>query len=412
MRFLMTLLAVFGLASQTWAQAPTPPDTRALLAANTRTFTLTEAGLEGPGAEFLLAQSARAQFVLLGEHHHDHDTPVFAGALFKRLQRDLGFRYLVVEQDPLAMETINSPAVRGDLARIAELAQRYPTHIGFSSDQDLALLADVSRTSRPGNPAIWGVEQAQGATRYLEEIVSLAPSPATRAAAQALLDEARAKESRAHQGAFIHDDATVLPRLQALSAAFAAKPGSRADRLLSGLTLSAEIYSFNRRANAGERVGLYNNTEREALFKRTFMENYRRAAKAGGLPKAMFKFGSWHIYRGRSPGGAFTIANFAHEFAIANGMEAYGIDVVPLGAGYATLADEEPWMTVFFPDGPPNQPTVIDLRPLKPYGRKFTAQVDVAKQWELRDYLHGHDALVVLPDSRKASWDLTGFPVP
>lgn len=412
MRILLTLLAAFSLVTQALAQGPAAPDNRALLAANTRAFNLTETGIEGPGAEFLFAQVAKAQFVMLGERHHDHDMPVFAGAVFRRLRQDLGFRYLVVEQDPVAMETLNSPPYRGDVGRIAELARRYPAHIGFASDQDLTLLAEASLGSRRGDPVIWGVEQAQGAIRYLEEIVTLAPNPTTRAAAQQLLDEARAKETRANQGGFIHDDPTVLPRLQALSATLAAKPGSRADKLLSGLTLSAEVYSYNRRAMAGERVGLYNNTEREALFKRTFMDNYRRAAKSGSTPKAMFKFGSWHVYRGLSPGGAFTIANFAHEFAIANGMEAYGIDVVPLGPGYATLTDDEPWMSVFFPDGPPKQPVIIDLRTLKPYLRNFTAHVEVARRAELRAYMHGHDALVVLPDSRKATWDLTGFPVP
>lgn len=410
MRFLMILAAALGLATQALAQAAAPVDTRALLAANTRPFRLAPGAIDGPGVDFLLGQLANAQFVLLGESHHDRDVPVFAGALFARLQQERGFRYLVVEQDPLAMEAMNG--FHGDVAKAAALVRRYPPHIGFASDADLALLAAVSKGSKPGDPVIWGVEQAQGATRYLEELVTLAPTPAARTAAQALHDEARAKETREAQAAFLHDDATALPRLKALQAAFSARPGSRADRLLTGLVTSAEIYSYNRRAIAGERVGLYNNTEREALFKRTFMADYRRAAKGGALPRAMFKFGSWHMYRGRSPGSAFTIGNFAHEFAIANGMEAYGVDVVPVGDGYQALADIAPWMSVFFPDGAPGTPVILDLRPLKPYARAFTSQVELAQQWELRDYLHGHDAVVVLPGSRKATWDLTGFPVP
>lgn len=411
MRTLLLALAALTLVStNAVAQTPAPVDTRALLAANTRPFTYADGKLAGPGADFLFDQLKDSQFVFLGESHHDHETPIFAGALYARLQQDLGYRYLAVEQDPLAIEAVNS--YRGDLAKIPALAKRYPTHIGFASDQDLGFLAQASRSARPGAPTVWGLEQAQGVAPYLEELLPLAPNVATRATTQALLDEVRLKETRASQGAFLHDDPTTLPRLEALKAAFAAKPGSRAEVLLTGLVTSARIYSYNRRANAGERVGLYNNTEREALFKRAFMGHYRQVATAKTPPKVMFKFGGWHGYRGRSPGGAFTIANFAHEFAIANGREAYGIVVVPTGGYDADVTEAGPWMKALFPDGPPKSPVILDLRGLHPWSRVFANQVPVDQQAALRDYILAHDAVVVLPNSAKATWDLTGFPVP
>ncbi|MDO8800532.1 hypothetical protein [Phenylobacterium sp.] len=410
MRTLLLALAALTLATSAVAQTPAPLDTKALLAANTRPFSYADGRLAGPGADFMFGQMKNSQFVFLGESHHDHEVPIFAGALYSRLQQDLGYRYLAVEQDPVAIEAVNS--YRGDLARIVALARRYPTHIGFSSDQDLAFLAQASKIARPGDPTVWGLEQAQGVAPYLEELLPLTPDAATRAATQALLDEARLKETRANQGAFLHDDATTLPRLMALQAAYGARPGSRADVLLTGLVTSARIYSYNRRANAGERVGLYNNTEREALFKRAFMGHYRQVAGAEALPKVMFKFGSWHGYRGRSPGGAFTIANFAHEFAISNGREAYGIVVVPTGGYEADVTEEGPWMKALFPDGPPKSPVVLDLRALQPWSRVFANQVPADQQADLRDYIFAHDAVVVLPNSAKATWDLTGFPVP
>ena len=410
MRTLLLALAALTLATSAVAQTPTQVDTGALLAANTRPFSYADGKLAGPGADFMFGQLPTAQFVFLGESHHDRQTPIFAGALYGRLKQELGYRYLAVEQDPLAIDAINT--YRGDLSRIVALSKTYPTHIGFSSDQDLALLALVSKDARSGDPSIWGLEQAQGVAPYLEELVTLASNAATRATTQGLLDEARLKETRANQGAFIHDDPTTLSRLTALKTAFAAKPGSRADVLLTGLVTSARIYSYNRRANAGERVGLYNNTEREALFKRSFMTHYRQVATAKTLPRVMFKFGSWHGYRGRSPGGAFTIANFAHEFAIANGKEAYGIVVVPTGGYEADVTEEGPWMKALFPDGPPKQPVILDLRAIQPWSRVFVNQVPVEQQGALRDYIFAHDAVVVLPNSAKASWDLTGFPVP
>jgi hypothetical protein len=415
MRLLSILLAAMLVAAPARAQAPAADpaaSARAALAANTRLFSMSGGRLEGPGADFLLARAGEAQFVLLGETHFDRDIPRFAGALFAGLRAAHGFGYLAVEQDPLAIDAVNDEDHRGDVAAISALARRYPTHIGFASDQDLALLAEASRASTAGDPVVWGLEQAQGATRYLEELERLAPTPAIRAETGALLALARTRETRATPGAFLHDDPAILPRLEALQAAFAARPGSRADELLTGLATSARIYSYNRRANAGEWVGLYNNTEREALFKAGFMRRYREAARGGRTPKVMFKFGNWHMYRGLSPGGAYTIGNFAHEFAIANGGEAYGIDVAPLGDGYVQASDYPAWMAPLLPAEPPAGPVVVDLRPLKPIWRDFAAVLDPGDRAALRAYIQGFDALVVLPRSAKASWALTGFSPP
>ena len=385
----------------------TPP-----VAASTYRFTLEDGNLSGPGAEVIRRGTAGAQFVLFGEDHHDHDSPLFAAALYRMLRDEQGIDHLVVEIDPVAVETINSPPYRGDLAKIAELSRTYPTHIGFSSDQDLAILALASERSADGAPALWGLEQSQGMARYLEELERLAPSPAVKAQTTALLDLARARDRRETFGAFVHDDPQILPKVLALQSAFAAKPGSRADYLLRHMVGSLEIYAFNRRAGEGERVGLYNNTFREALFKQNFLDNYRRADTGGAPPKAMLKFGGWHMYHGKSPGQAFTIGNFAHEYAVANGSHAYGLYVIALGGHTATMADLPTWLKPLLPKDLPPTPVVVDLRALQRFVRPLERQVAVADQADLRDLLMGFDAIVILPASRKATWDLTGFPPP
>lgn len=384
-----------------------PIDTAGLVGRHSHPFTLDDQDrLAGPGAEHLRRETGKAQYVLFGEDHHDHDTPRLATAVYRMLREAHGYDVLVVEQDPLAIEAINQPPLRGDLKQIAALARRYPAHVGFASDQDLAFLADASRQG-----PVWGVEQAQGATRYLEELEALAGSEPLKAQVAALLQEARAKERRETQGVFIHDDPTTLPRLEQLQAAYGAAPGSRAAELLAALVETARIYSYNRRGMAGEYVGLYNNTEREALFKRHFIRRYKATARGAEPLKAMFKFGSWHMYRGKSPGQAYTIGNFAHEHAIWNGLEAYGIYVIALG-GHAAWADVPAWLRPLLPAEPPKGPLLIDLRPLKPYGRPLREAVAEADQWQLRDLLQGFDAIVILPHSRKATWELTGFPPP
>ncbi|WP_447911270.1 hypothetical protein [Brevundimonas bullata] len=416
MKLMIAALAALACtASAAFAQDKTPEEVAAaaaaasarataLVEANTRPIAF-DGGLSGPGADFLRDQTQKAQFVLLGEGHNDHDTPLFAGALFDGLRDWRAFDTLVVEIDPVAVDTLKLPANRGKVEAAADLARRYPNHIGFASDQDLELMAHAA-----GVADLWGVEQVQGAQPLLEELVPLAPNDAVRAQVEALLTQVKSLETRRDQfGAFLHGDAETLPRLQALTTAFAAAPGSRAAFLLETMTTSAEIYSYYRRARAGEPVGLFNNTVREALMKRLFLRQYRAAEAAGRTPRALFKMGAWHMYRGRNPNQAFPIGNFVHEFAISNDAEDYGVYVVALGENYADVTDLSSWMAPLIPTKP-DQPVVIDLRALQPTAKLFIDQVPVEQRPALRDFIYAFDALVILPNSQKASFDRTGFP--
>jgi hypothetical protein len=393
------------------AQAPPPlqpaaPDPAQLLQENSRGFSFGPSGLEGEGAEFLKQATASSQFVLVGESHNDEQTPVLAGALLKMLNREHGFDYLAVEQDPLAMEAVSGP-LAGNLDAIVAHALRYPTHFEYVGDSDLRLLAAAGADPGLGRPAVWGLEQALGPARYLEELVALAPNETTRRMAVALLEEVRRVEvTRADYADFMHDDPTAERRFAGMARAFRSPAGSRADILLTGLRRSAEIFGYNRRAGAGEWTALFNNTEREAEFKRNFMRHYRAAA-GDRLPRVLFKFGSAHMYRGRSPFLGYTLGNFAHEFAISNGMEAYGILVL---AGSSNWSRIEEWMKPLVPEERPQGPVLVDLRALRPYQNLFRREVAEGERWRFRDLINGYDAIVVLPEGRSAARDLTGLP--
>ncbi len=163
----LTMLVSGGLSAQE-SKAPASPQPSGLVSANAHAFSYGEQGLAGPGAGILRNAAAASQFVLLGEMHGDHEIPQFAGALFRVLQGELGYRTLVVEQDPVAIEDALSPALRGDVDRLATHARRYNTLFEFDSDEDLALLAQVARGVK-GPDAIWGVEQAPLFSRKQKE---------------------------------------------------------------------------------------------------------------------------------------------------------------------------------------------------------------------------------------------------
>ena len=286
-------------------------------------------------------------------------------------------------------------------------ARRYPSLYEFDTDEDLAFLAQVGSLV-PGSDAIWGVEQTTGAVRYLEELVALAPDTAARDRATALLAAARAADPGPRYSVNWLAAATTTDDLAGLAAVYPAPAGSRAARLLEGLTKSAEIFGYYRRAEAGEYVGLYNNTVREEVLKQNFLERYRAAATRQAMPKAMFKFGANHLYHGKNPTQAFPIGNLAHEMAIANGATGFGLYVIALGDGYRSYADYPAWLHPLLPAEPPRAPTIVDLRALRPYQRLFREGVAPDQVWEQRALLHGYDAIVILPGSRAGERVLGG----
>ena len=156
-------------------------------------FRWTEHDLIGPGADRLRVFARNAQFVLIGEEHHDRDTPLFTRALYDVLHREDGFSHLVVEQDPVGIELALAPGQRGSAAAIGNKLRTWPTLLGFASDQDLALLADAG-AAVDGPNAMWGLEQAQSPVRYLEELVVLAPAGAVRGEVARLLARAHDEE--------------------------------------------------------------------------------------------------------------------------------------------------------------------------------------------------------------------------
>ncbi|TXG80294.1 MAG: hypothetical protein E6R11_01300 [Rhodocyclaceae bacterium] len=405
--------AFFLAVSLALASAPAlaaEPDTTAILEKASHTFAMTGGELSGPGADLILKATADAQFVLSGEDHFDTLTPQFHTALYRMVHRAHGIDRLVVELDPLAIEGMRWKPGPDDLDQIVSLARRYPTLIGFSSDPDLKFLADVRAISGP--KTLWGIEQAQSPARYLEELVRLAPNQKVRADTESLLSIARPIAGLADMGKYVSQAPTLLGRLETLKENFQAPAGSRADVLLTGLAKSTEIYSYYARADAGEPVGLYNNTVREDWMKRSFLARYSAESRKRGAPiKAMFRFGANHMYHGKNPTQAFPIGNLAHELAIVNGKHAYGLYILGLG-GYTQWGDLPSWMKPILPASQPTAPLLIDLRPLRPVARYYARQVAEADRWELRDLIQGFDAVVLLPNSSKASWSLTGQPQP
>jgi hypothetical protein len=401
------LAALFVLMPVAATAAP-PLDGRA---GTTYPLMWSDHGLTGPGADHLRAVAQHAQFVLIGEEHNDRDTPLFTRALYEVLYREDGFSHLVVEQDPLGIEMALSPGERGNAAAIGGKLRGWPTLLGFASDQDLALLADAG-SMVSGPDAIWGLEQAQSPVRYLEELARLAPSASIHSEVNRLITRARAEEpTRADFAKFLAYDPQTLTDLNSLAGQWAPLDGSRARILLDGLLKSAEIYEYYVRAQAEHAPELtyLNGTVREAWLKAQFIRDYH---SVGGAPRALFKFGDNHIRKGVGSTGAWTLGTFAADLATFDGMDSYGILVVPIGSDIPDWRHLPAELLPLLPLERPMQPVLVDLVALRADARTYIDAAPVGARDSTRDLLFGFDAIVVLPDSARATWKLTGFAPP
>src|SRR5687767_4988056 len=101
-------LACLLCALQIYSQTPQPqsPLLDDLVAANSRSLRLKNGAMQGSGADFIVGEAARAQFIALGEEHNTTEIPEFTSALFGTLQERYGFRFLAAEQDPITLRWI------------------------------------------------------------------------------------------------------------------------------------------------------------------------------------------------------------------------------------------------------------------------------------------------------------------
>src|SRR6516225_3346681 len=125
-------------------------------------ISLQDGVLLGPGMQFLVRSTGNSQFVLFGEEHNVKEFPKFLTALFAFLHQNHAFNYLALESDPVSAHVASVAPLRGDAQALAEYIKKYPNAMTFRTDQELRMLADVSRLSTGRGDAIWGLDQSFG----------------------------------------------------------------------------------------------------------------------------------------------------------------------------------------------------------------------------------------------------------
>lgn len=377
------LARVFVPAALLWAalalaDPPTPPPAaperasqedllRALVEHSRLAATLVDGKLAGPGTDRLAQLAADAQFVLMGESHGSEGVADFATALWAVL-RPLGYTHAAIETDPWVAERLEQILRAGGLDAWARfLGERggaaAAPFVTWTAEARFAAAVLASTPDAPG-PSLWGLDQVfiGSAGWLLQEVAVGASAPAARELAALLANQAAEGGLNGLMGL---DPA----RLGALREALSVDEDADWRRLVEAMLLSQEIY---RPFTGGPGEALLANDARERLMRRQFMDYHARAQAAGRSPRALLKFGAYHMYRGASPVQVQALGGFVSEFAAARGQDSLALLVMcgPGGqsgdlAGRASDCGESltkgGW-GFLMPYVDPKAPTLFDLR--------------------------------------------------
>src|SRR5215471_2129531 len=377
------------------------------LQANRYGLSLEAGKLAGSGAAFLVAEGGKAQFVAIGEEHNVAEIPRLTAALFVELHANSGYDYFADEQDVWMCSEISKPPFLGREQEIRRLRARYRNAFTFEGDEEVAMLADVGRTSSGKAERIWGLDQVFGALHVLERLDAIAADEAVRRRIHALIDFARPYESgRFLPGKRLMSEVPELPEdLTSISKWYRSRAADSTEgAFLAGqLDKSLRIYANWRHAAIEKQpTGYESNREREENMKDLFLRRYREAERLDARkPKVVLKFGHWHLYRGQSPGSVFTLGNFVSDFAKANGSSSFAVAIyLDDGPGSKRdLGKWAPWAKPLLEAELPDGSTVFDLRPLRPDAHAKRLGAVPPELWRL---LFGFDALIILKGAHPA----------
>lgn len=371
--------------------------------------------LTGPSAEVLRAALAEAQFVALGEDHGIRQIPEFAEALCAELAPH-GFHHMGLEIGPYVAADLEKMARSTDGAKqLADFDKKYPETIAFYNwQEEFAMLQKCETAASPGHMTIWGLDQEfMGATSFLaDKILATNPGPEAKAAMETLLketNEARASAVKSGNPGDLFMMTAKQAELNHVRDLLKKQGKPEAQKLFDAFLVSREIYQKNMTGDYYK-----SNRQRALLMKKNFSEPFAASSQSNGvLPKVLFKFGAYHMFRGINPLHSSELGNLISEAADANQFNSVHILVAgvkgeqlrfagigkPAEAGALDLAGDKDSPFLFFKPlfetQVENSWTLYDLRALRDGFSKY-GKIDP----ELERVIFGYDFVVFIPDPK------------
>jgi len=397
------------------AQSEPTPEQKFLAQLNKGKYALTLADgkISGAGMVVLSDATADAQFVLIGEDHGIRQIPQFAASVFEMLT-PRGFHTLALETGPEVTPTLEELASNADgAARMKEFDKKFPFTLAFYGwREEFSFLQRCARATKIGEVDLWGIDQElMGSSVYLlRKIAHEKLGPDASAMAERLIkenDDAYAASAKTGDPTGLFMLSASDDELNAFAALLKTQGTPRAKEILASLVKSRDIYKKNMGSE-----GFASNRERSLLMKENFKRDYTAGMDAGdAMPKVMFKFGAFHMYRGTNMIHNNDIGNMVAELADWEGTKSVHIMILGVKgtqlafAGIGKPGVEAPldlksdprgdfsFLAPMFDNMLPGSWTMYDMRGLRPHFGAY-GKLDT----ELERVIFGYDFVVLVPD--------------
>ena len=379
-----------------------PPDSAAqesevgeVLKSHRYSFTVNDEGLHGPGGQWLLDRARNARYTLIGESHHNAETPFLTQALLTDL-KSAGYSAYVVESGPESTRLLMNTVAREGIEEGMSVLKRFPFSIAFLDQREE--LQTAAEALDLGYEVLGIDQEFVGSPRLLlHRLLELSPEADHRARIEELINREMAAierfmENEDQSGAFMFSASEDV--FDTLAAAFP-DPESEGARIVSQLRASAGIY---RAFSEGRYYD--NNAGRVELIKRNFLTYLRQPGEVLPDRRAVIKMGAVHSGRGRTPMHVYDIGNFAAELAFAQGDESFHVLVLAAGSvqadgTFVSWRERFPHLVPVFDLVPDESPVAFDLRPLRAH---LTQKDDKTPELQdLQDIVLRYDALIMYP---------------
>lgn len=300
------------------------------LATKSKTFTLTDRGLAGPGAQSIQAAIQKSQFTILGEYHGSPQISKFTKAIIPYLAT-AGYRYFACEVGPHSArkltELANPPAQT--LRQLTAFNRQY----AFSEIDDVPLPffehkedAEFLSAIKQQKMDIWGLDQAYFSSIYFlyDELLSIAKLKTNyqeikrlKEATAAITKDWMIKDDESEEGINIFGKILEEPSVKAFFTAFK-ESDSLAFQIIKDLKISWDIYD---RYQGGA-----SHQDRLNYIRANFRREYRGASQQEKAPKVFVKIGRLHAPR--NPIGGPDIGSLLQEMAKENGTKSTHLSMI------------------------------------------------------------------------------------
>ncbi|WP_426491835.1 hypothetical protein [Hymenobacter sp. 102] len=404
-RRLVRLTAAVGLVAGSYqARAQAPADTAFQRLVRANQFTLTQSGTQfgGPGWEKLQRDIRQSAVVLLGEDHGMAQIPVFAQAVAEVMQP----KVYVAEIDRYQAQDLTRLTAQPGLP--SAFLRQYPMDLSFYS---WAEEFELARSLRARNAAIVGIDQLGFAAvgRTLALMAEQVKSKTTRAYLRQQSAAIQARDRAAlvagnYGGVSINGLRPSL--LDSLRSLTRTEPAP-VRQMLQDLEASEAIFRTNAAGKPGGHQTRINLMKRNLLQE---LQPYQPTAQP--LPPMLFKFGAYHVGRGRSIwGDIYDVGNLMVNLADVHDQKTLHIFIIGKQGQQVGGQNPEDFSKNAVPysnaEAPMVQPfmaasaagaawQVFDVRPLR---RALVRKgLPVASQ-ELQATILGFDYVVIIPET-------------